>query len=117
MAISALPEQGEPAFEIGDDCASIVKSGTGTSAGVHCVGSGRNGCLLGGLMRKTLCGMGVNTERGARKQQSCGRSESTLYGRTENFVRAVNIVSEKTAIKTRSDIRPQRAREINTRAQ
>ena len=34
MAISALLEQGEPVFEIGDDCASVVKSRTGTSAGV-----------------------------------------------------------------------------------
>ena len=67
MAISALPEQGEPAFEIGDDCASIVKSGTGTSAGVHCVGSGRNGCLLGGLLRETLCGHGSKHGKGCEK--------------------------------------------------
>ena len=32
MEMSALPGQGEPAFEIRDVCASVVKSGTRTSA-------------------------------------------------------------------------------------
>ena len=41
MTLSELIEQGEPVFEMGDGCDSIVISGTGTSAGVHCDWSGK----------------------------------------------------------------------------
>ena len=41
MTLSELIEQGEPVFEMGDGCDSIVIPGTGTSAGVHCDWSGK----------------------------------------------------------------------------
>ena len=71
MAISALPEQGEPVFEIGDGCASIVKSGTGTSAGMHCDWPGRNDACWVVCCERRCAGMGENTGKRAQEQCEC----------------------------------------------
>ena len=64
-------------FDMDDGCDSIVLSGTGTSAAVHCVWSGRYDASWVVCCERRCVGMGENTGKECEKKQGGGRSENT----------------------------------------
>ena len=63
-------------FKLGDGCDSLVMSGTGTSAAVNCVWSGRNDACLVVCCERRCASTGCEHGEVCEKKQSCRRNEN-----------------------------------------